>query len=224
MTNITIIRHPESEANGNLETHIIAWWGIDVDFSVYGQKSIEIFWNFYESQFNNSIRASSPMQRCKWLWSHNLNSDELLIDTRLQERDFWIHTGKTKRQMLDLFQSNDPKDPAGDNFSEWMDREWLWFESNSVLKNRISNCIQDIQEKYPTQDIVFITHTGIIRSMISLFTDTPEKDINDVYNLKRIDNLSISQFQKTPTNRDTVHINHIPSPLQEQLDNLRNSL
>jgi broad specificity phosphatase PhoE len=224
MVYCTVIRHPESEANGNLETHIIAWGGIDVGFSVYGQKSVELFWNFYRSQFKNSIYVSSPMQRCKWLWLHNLSAEKLLIDTRLQERDFWIHTGQTKRQMLDLFQSDHPQDPAGDNFSEWMDKEWLWFESNRLLKIRLSNCIQDIQKRYPQKNIVCITHTGIIRSMISLFTGTPEKDINDVYNFKRIDNLSISQFHKSGKNRETVYINHIPSSLQNQLDDLRTSL
>jgi broad specificity phosphatase PhoE len=47
----------------------------------------------------------------------------LYTDFRLQERDFGVYTGRTKRQMLDLFQSDNPKDPAGENFSEWMDRE-----------------------------------------------------------------------------------------------------
>jgi broad specificity phosphatase PhoE len=123
--------------------------------------------------------------------------------------------------MLDLFQSDNPKDPAGENFSEWMDREWLWFESNSVLKTRIAACIHDAIDRFPGRDVILVTHTGIMRSIISLKTGIAEKDINDTYNIKRIDNLSMSQFEYDGGIRKTTMINHIPIELVETLRQLK---
>ena len=229
MKNITIIRHPESEANGNLDTHMIAWWGIDVGLSLYGQRSIEKFGDFYKWKFIDHVIVSSPMQRCRDLVSILSMQDvhASYMDERLQERDFGIHTGKTKKQMLDFFQKKYPNDNAGTNFSEWMNREWLWFESNRLLKNRVADCLCDVQSTFPDKDIVLITHTGVIRALISCCTGVDEWDINAHYSLQRIDNLSISQFEKngaSKAGRETIHINHIPDELTKEFSFLKRSL
>jgi broad specificity phosphatase PhoE len=234
MTKITLIRHPESEANAQ---HLIAWRA-DVSVSYYGKRTAQIFAQYYKWQFDNHIVATWSKQRYKDLVECLVENNDIpviIYDQRLNERSFWMFTDTTKTELIKQLQKDHKQHEAiWDNFSLWMDQElydsqWnLLFEYNELLNQQNNMILWEIHQQYPWENILIQTSTGRIRSLLSVILHKTPQEIdiilpnNKVPNLSRTDLFFDEKKQLWWVNDKKV--TYIDKELQELFDDLRKSL
>jgi len=107
---------------------------------------------------------SSPLKRCRKLANH-LNLQNLHLDSRLQELNFgawemqnWLDIPRTE---LDAWSHTfvDTPPPNGESFHD--------------LYRRVNDFVTDIQKCYQNQNVLIITHAGVIRAMLALALNLP---------------------------------------------------
>ena len=78
------------------------------------------------------------------------------------------------------------------------------FESNKILQERVSIALKELMDKYPLQDILIITSTGILRTLqaklLSKTTQEFDEYLIEKNGYNRIPNLALTYFQ---WNKDT---------------------
>ena len=210
------MRHPKSWYN---EIHRIAW-SKDVglcDFWSYSLTKVSEYvrWKFFGSKIYSGI-----LSRCKELVDVFVNNNidiTVHYNTQLNERDFGRYATKSKSEIMKMLQKDFPNDSAGNNFSSWMDKSWLGFESNQELADRIWWFLNPIlmDEKNAYAHIIIPIHTGTGRMILSRIMNVPPKDLDIVLWSHKLYNLWISEFEynKGIWTRDPQRINYIPDEL-----------
>lgn len=219
MKKLTLIRHPESDAN---ISHTIG--NIWVGLSDYWKESAYQRAQYYNSHFDNSILISNTQHRCKELADILIIYNKLLgIDFHpwLNERNFWMFTGWTKQDMISTLSWLYPHKAMhiGDDFSTWMDQHLYdnhdipLFESNTVLRNRLQLVLDELMMKYFDQHVVIISSTGVLRNLqaILLSKTTQEFDnyLIETTGKNKIPNLSITEFERSGNTKNLKKFNEI---------------
>lgn len=158
----------------------------------YGQTEVETSSTF-ESEAHKILKKlqhenfravySSPLTRCKKLAEIIAGSMPVQIDPRLKELNFgdW--------EMLDWKQISQTE-TAQQWFSNWTDVPCPEGESYFELIDRVKDFLSNLQNKHPQENILIVTHSGVIRAFISLLNRVDPKKVFDV----KIDFGSIHKF------------------------------
>ena len=143
----------------------------------YGQTNIDVADSFVSdlaavrAKIADIIPAanfSSPLKRCRKLANH-LNLQNLQVDSRLQELNFgawemqnWLDIPRAE---LDAWSHNfvDAPPPNGESFHD--------------LYQRASDFVTEIQKCYQNQNVLVITHAGVIRALLALALELPLKEV-----------------------------------------------
>ena len=212
-----LIRHPKSWYN---EKHRIAW-SKDVWLCDFWSYSLTKMSEYVRWKFSGSKIYSGTLLRCRELVDVFIsNNDNVTVyyNSQLNERDFGIYANHSKTQIINLLQKKFPKDTAGNNFSAWMDKDWLGFESNEELQNRIWWVLTSVLEEEKDSDCIIIPiHTWTGRIILSRIMDVLPKDLDRVLWSHKLYNLWISEFEYKQGiwTRDHTKINYIPDELRE---------
>jgi alpha-ribazole phosphatase len=139
----------------------------------YGQSDVEVSGSFAEEL--TAIRSkiadispvcsfSSPLKRCRQLAEH-LELPNLKFDERLQELNFgewemqaWqsIPAHQIHAWSVDYVESSPP---GGESFSD--------------LYRRCSEFIADMLQQFQNQDLIAVTHSGVIRALLAFALGLP---------------------------------------------------
>lgn len=105
-------------------------------------------------------------------------------------------------EILDLAYPEISKN-IGNNFSVWMDQNLYdirgrLFESNAMLRTRLVMALDELIHTYPTQSIVIVSSTGILRTIQALLLSKTTQEF-DQYLIQqtgqnKIPNLSMTEF------------------------------
>ena len=134
----------------------------------YGQSNIDVADSFVcdlaavRAKISDIVPAasfSSPLKRCRKLANH-LNLQNLQLDNRLLELNFGAWEMQNwqdiPRQELDAWSQTfvDTPPPNGESFHD--------------LYRRASDFVTELQTSYQNQNVLVITHAGVIRAMLAL--------------------------------------------------------
>ncbi len=126
-----------------------------------------------------NLVMSSPLSRAIKT-AEQITNEEIIIDERLKEFDYGDYEGKQKKDI---------------KYEECWDYALDFKEHNGEtlkhLMRRISNFIEDINKKYPSDTILLSTHSGVARAIHYYLKGIP-KD-NDLTSLE-IYNCSIRVY------------------------------
>ena len=163
-----------------------------------------------KGQFDDFVLISNGQLRCQELYKilHEHNDFSAgIIDTRFDERKFWVLVGKTKDEVIEYLSLFYPDryEELGDDFSRWMDQEFvdvLWrslFESNSQLRKRVYDALIDVMDhQFPEKKLMIVTSSGVLRSLqaILLWKTTQEFDqyLKTMRGENKIPNLWYTEF------------------------------
>lgn len=210
------IRHPKSWYN---EKHRIAW-SKDVWLCDFWSYSLTKMSEYVRWKFSGSKIYSWTLLRCRELVDIFVNNNEnitVYYDSQLNERNFGIYANHSKKEIITLLQKKFPRDIAGNNFSAWMDKEWLGFESNRKLQQRIRSVLEPIieQEEKFDHTIIIPIHTWTGRMILSKIMNILPKDLDMILWSHKLYNLWISEFEYKEGiwTRDHTKINYIPDEL-----------
>ena len=174
-----------------MEIYLIRHTSVDVgDGFFYGQSDVGLSPRFEEevnqlrkkiSFDNKTIFYSSPLKRCLLL-TQELTPYEIIVDSRLMEQNFGDWELKEWKEL-------DQK-----HLNEWLD-DFVNLrapqgESYLDLYQRVSNFFSEIIRKNH-ENIVIVSHAGVIRSIIAHILEIPLKNIFII----EIDYGSISKFR-----------------------------
>lgn len=202
MARLILKRHPQSVANIG---HRVAGKD-DVPLSDYGKKTAQIFADHYAGEFDDFVVYSSTKLRCKDIIQaidQKNNLMAIILDGRLNERDFGSFQDIGKEKMMEMFHMFMPKHPNPNNFTSWMDTELrdengeLLYEPNLELAKRLIPVIQHWEDQYLQQDISVLvqTHSGVIRQLLSILLDELPQSIDTLLPNNKIPNSSITEFE-----------------------------
>ncbi|MDI6601597.1 MAG: alpha-ribazole phosphatase family protein [Thermoanaerobacteraceae bacterium] len=156
MKDIYFLRHPEIEKNGRYIGRT------DVELSERGRKQVdEILSYFKEIPLETVI--SSPLKRCKALAEKiALQKDTgLIIDGELSEINFGLWEGLDYKEIMGKYPGE---------WEEYLARPTRFtFPEGDNVAHYIEKCIRCFDEYTKEYDgsLLFITHAGFIRSIIS---------------------------------------------------------
>lgn len=225
MDKLILVRHEKTQANTNRQlshynTRITPEW-----------RKRMLQWATYNKWlFDNMVMVSNGQPRCLELFTTIGSQNRLLhevIDTRFDERDFGPFIEKTKQEAIEILSDKFP-DIAyelWDDFSAWMDQELYdedgspLFESNKKLQERSYTALMEIMGEFPSQDILIITSTGVLRTLQAkfLWKTTQEFDKYLIQNTgyNKIPNLALTEFQ---WNKDslTYYLNYFNSVFEHE--------
>ncbi|TAH03673.1 MAG: alpha-ribazole phosphatase [Sphingobacteriales bacterium] len=178
----------------------------------YGQSEIPLeenfttHFNWIEDYLNEALTAkplvySSSLRRCTKLASF-LSNDNYIVDERLKELSFgnwelksWdnINPKELNPWMADFVNQ---KPPNGENFIE--------------LTNRCNYFWDEITEKPSKENIIIVSHAGVIRSILANILGFP---LQNAFNLQ-IDYASITKinYQKEYGKQTVVYVNKTQCP------------
>ncbi len=171
---IYVMRH--GETNNNL-LHLISG-NKETDLTKNGifeaKKAKE-----YLKDKNIDIILSSPLSRAR-ITASIVADKPIIIDKRLNERDYGEYTFKRK------------KDVDYNKFWNYENNINQPGESLKDLFNRIDSLITDLNQKYPDKNILLVTHSGIARAIHYYITGIPND--NDLTPLQ-IPNCSVRVYE-----------------------------
>lgn len=150
MRNIILVRHPAVNLPAGY-----CYGQTDVALEAGWQSLVEQLREHLAKE--NWLIASSPASRCLMI-AESLSPQKIYVDPRLQELNFGIWEGQAWDQIasceLDYWASDfiGRSPPNGESFLE--------------LFQRSSNCLIDLCQK--DQNIIIISHAGVIRSLLCL--------------------------------------------------------
>ncbi len=164
----------------------ILYWGIGMQLYLvrhtqlviapgvcYGQTNLDVADSFVSdlaavrAKISDIVPAAnfcSPLKRCRKLANH-LNLQNLHLDSRLKELNFgawemqnWLDIPRAE---LDAWSHAfvDTPPPKGESFHD--------------LYQRVSDFVTEIQNSYQNQNVLVITHAGVIRAMLALALNLP---------------------------------------------------
>jgi alpha-ribazole phosphatase len=112
---------------------------------------------------------SSPSLRCRKLAEDITNKIPITYDSRLLELNFGLWEGK-------LWDEISQTSEAKAWFDDWINLSCPEGESYQQLINRVKEFIEQIKYLHRYDNILTITHSGVIRALHSLLTDTAPKN------------------------------------------------
>jgi broad specificity phosphatase PhoE len=218
MNTITLIRHPESDAN---KDHIIAKSPY-VDISEFWKKTSELFVQHYADEIEQKapLILTGTQTRSKRLvdvLQSSFPKLEIIESDYCNERNFGIFGGCTKQEVVDVLQSLYPQYSHENEFSVWMDKkiDMPWgFESNAHMQLRIQAMILKFIAN--NKHIRFIASTWLIRNTLSLVLWKEALEIDAILPNNKIPNLSRTDIQYNPYTKEFLYpsyVAHIPEEL-----------
>lgn len=157
-----------------MEIHIIRHTKVAVPDSIcFGQTDVALREEWKKDLAEVQIDAdydvvySSPLSRCTQL--ADFFKFEYQIDTRLKEMNF----GAWEMQAWDAIPLEQIQ-PWYDNFIHINPPEG---ENLVILKERINDFWEEIQEKHKDQKVLVITHSGVIRILLQLVIEFPLENL-----------------------------------------------
>ena len=139
----------------------------------YGMTDVNLENNYHEifpsvkNKIENNIRViSSPLKRCSLLADY-ISENNYSVDDRIKELNFgdWElkNWSDIPRNELDLWYSDIHKYtfPNGENYNNFFSRVHSFFS----------------EQKRQNEDVVVVTHGGVIRTIIGIVLDLPTKNL-----------------------------------------------
>jgi len=208
MGNLYLLRH--GKVNGPA-----ALYG-KTDIDVLPAINNEMLTSLLDNQARFSRILSSPLIRCQGLaqdFAKQTNKPITIIDA-LQEMHFGSYDG---RAFDDIPYENTAKQSQA-----WAHLERFWknpaefslpeSEKLSDFYYRVKNAWQQLLTNYKDDNILLITHGGVIRMILADILGLDWKN-EKLFNQLHIGNASISKFSNTPNNKDNfvkVHVIGMP--------------
>lgn len=160
-----LVRHPETEAKGR-------YIGItDADLSEKGRGQTDDIIKYFEKIYPDAV-ISSPLKRCVLPAKRlaGIKGVPLVIDKRLCEINFGLWEGLNYKEIAERYPGE---------WAEYMARPLdFTFPEGDNVSEYIRGCIETYKEYIEGKEetLVFITHAGYIRSIISgLLLDDNER-------------------------------------------------
>ena len=157
-----------------MQLYLVRHTQLDVASGVcYGQTNLDVADSFVNdlaavrakiTDIFPAVNYCSPLKRCRKLANH-LNLQNLHLDSRLLELNFggWEmqNSGVVPRAELDTWSHTfvESPPPNGESFND--------------LYRRVSDFVTDMQKSYQNQNVLVITHAGVIRAMLALALNLP---------------------------------------------------
>lgn len=158
--NIYLVRHGETEENLK-KTY---YGSLDCDLTNNGRNQA-LYLRKVLSKLNFDNIFCSEKKRAKTTLEIIGYKENIIEDSRLNERDFGIFEGKTFNEINEAFK---------DEYTNWM-KDWKGYtppsgESFKTFYNRVKMFIEDIKDK-EYDNILIATHGGVIRAIYCYILD-----------------------------------------------------
>ncbi len=164
-TKIIVVRHGETEWNrkhifqGQMDSELseLGLKQADAAASALADEPIDVI---YSSDLGRAQQTATII--CK---PHNL---PVLMDQRLRERHLGVFQGLKKDEMLTHFEDDVKQYRSGDP-----DHVIPGGESSRQRYERSTACLQDIAQKHAGENILIITHGGVLRGFLEMVLHLP---------------------------------------------------
>lgn len=205
MEEIGMLRH--AQTYGNLNRQLSHY---DTQISPEWKERLTQRAQSNKGKFDGFVLVSNGQPRCREVYdvlsAYNTLSAGI-IDTRFDERNFWIFAEQTKEDVIEFLQLAYPElyELLWDKFSRWMDQELVdvfWkplYESNNSVRNRVETALIDVMDnQFPWKNLLIITSSGVLRNLQALLLSKTTQEFDDFleeqtgYN--KIPNLAYTNF------------------------------
>ena len=158
MGRLVLIRHGESEGNRDRRFTLSP----EVPLTELGRQQARAAARRIAKRFTPERIISSPYLRARQTSDIIASELELPIEVvhNLHERDLGILKGQSYDLLRDMAGQDSGYDPK---------RGWLWRpeggESYEDVRQRVSAAIEEIRERFPDQELVVVSHGGVMLSL-----------------------------------------------------------
>ena len=155
---LILVRHGESEGNRDRRFTISP----EVELTEIGQRQAHEVAQRIKLRFQPELIISSPFRRARQtsaIIAEELNLPIEVVE-EIHERDLGALRGQSYDMQRELVKQAPDFDPK---------KGWLWRpergESYEDVRQRVSIVIDDISKRYPDQELIVVSHGGVMLSM-----------------------------------------------------------
>jgi len=161
--NLTLIRHCEVQEayHGCYNGHI------DIGLSKKGYEQAKHLAKTLHNEHFDAVFCSDLL-RAKESIKYFKNLDNVIYTDKLREKSWGEDEGKTYDEICHN------KNISYENFEQWIDA--LDGESIESVQERVSSFFFDFLKKQPYNNVLVVTHSGIIKTFYSTYEKIPLKD------------------------------------------------
>ena len=165
--NLTLVRHTSVDIPPG-----ICYGQLDVGVAISFHEEKEAILNQLHGE-SFDVVYSSPLSRCVKLTEALCNNNPINFDNRLMELSFGIWEGVSWESIFNMKESKDW-------FNDYVNAPCPGGESFRQLYSRVAMFYNDIKKSHKGENILIITHAGVIRTFLSLIQNIPPTDVFDI--------------------------------------------